>query len=99
MKPFIYTSGFTISVGDKVKFGESGNYTNGGGYARYGEGIVVSFGSPSPYITIACSSGRDSSSSVNGSMDEDLSGNEISLWFQGPYNPDGRTYQGMIELA
>ncbi len=99
-RPYAYTNGERVLVGDRIRFSAHGNYTSGGGYGEYGEGIVLAFGNPSSpaHLRVLCSTGRAKSSSVHGCSNDDLANTQKYVWFQGWDSPTQTvTYKGRIE--
>ncbi len=97
---YAYSNGDRVLVGDRIRFAAHGNYTSGGGYGEYGEGIVLAFGNPSSpaHLRVLCWTGRAKSSSVHGCSNDDLANTQKYVWFQG-WDSATQTviYEGRIE--
>ena len=97
--PFVYTSGFPIAIGDRIKWSAGGNYAGGGSYQECGVGRVIEFGPA--YVMVECESGRKNSCSQRfGSDDRDLNGQRHALWFF-DYDAENnaKMFDGVIENA
>lgn len=97
--PFAYTSGFTIAIGDRIKWSAGGNYASGGSYQECGIGTVIEFGPA--YVMVQCESGRRNSCSQRfGSDNMDLNGQRHALWFW-DYDAENnaKMFDGLVESA